>query len=36
MREWNGDQTDWGLNFNSQPQVLRQAGHLLKDLHRCA
>jgi len=23
LREWNGDQTDWGLNFTSQPQVLR-------------
>ncbi|HWU76092.1 MAG TPA: DUF5597 domain-containing protein [Rhodanobacter sp.] len=23
VREWNGDQTDWGLNFTSQPQVLR-------------
>jgi beta-galactosidase GanA len=22
-REWNGDQTDWGLNFSSVPQVLR-------------
>jgi beta-galactosidase GanA len=22
IREWNGDQTDWGLNFTSQPQVL--------------
>lgn len=22
LREWNGDQTDWGLNFTSQPQVL--------------
>jgi beta-galactosidase GanA len=23
LRVWNGDQTDWGLNFTSQPQVLR-------------
>jgi len=23
VREWNGDQTDYGLNFTSQPQVLR-------------
>jgi beta-galactosidase GanA len=23
LREWNVDQTDWGLNFTSQPQVLR-------------
>ncbi len=23
MRLWNGDQTDWGLNFSSAPQVLR-------------
>ena len=22
-RMWNGDQTDWGLNFTSVPQVLR-------------
>ncbi len=22
-RIWNGDQTDWGLNFTSVPQVLR-------------
>lgn len=22
-RLWNGDQTDWGLNFTAQPQVLR-------------
>jgi beta-galactosidase GanA len=22
-RVWNGDQTDWGLNFTSQPEVLR-------------
>ena len=22
-RVWNGDQTDWGLNFTSLPQVLR-------------
>jgi hypothetical protein len=22
-RIWNGDQTDWGLNFTSAPQVLR-------------
>lgn len=22
QREWNGDQTDWGLNFTSIPQVL--------------
>ena len=22
-RLWNGDQTDWGLNFTSLPQVLR-------------
>lgn len=22
-RLWNGDQTDWGLNFTSAPQVLR-------------
>jgi hypothetical protein len=22
LREWNGDQTDWGLNFTSAPQVL--------------
>lgn len=20
---WNGDQTDWGLNFSSAPQILR-------------
>jgi hypothetical protein len=20
---WNGDQTDWGLNFTTTPQVLR-------------
>jgi hypothetical protein len=24
-RIWNGDQTDWGLNFSSAPQVLRVA-----------
>jgi hypothetical protein len=23
VRLWNGDQTDWGLNFTSMPQVLR-------------
>jgi beta-galactosidase GanA len=23
LRVWNGDQTDWGLNFSSTPQVLR-------------
>ncbi len=23
MRIWNGDQTDWGLNFSDAPQVLR-------------
>ena len=23
LRLWNGDQTDWGLNFTSAPQVLR-------------
>jgi beta-galactosidase GanA len=23
LRLWNGDQTDWGLNFTSVPQVLR-------------
>lgn len=23
IRIWNGDQTDWGLNFTSTPQVLR-------------
>jgi len=23
LRFWNGDQTDWGLNFSSAPQVLR-------------
>jgi hypothetical protein len=23
IREWNGDQTDYGLNLTSQPQVLR-------------
>ncbi len=23
IRTWNGDQTDWGLNFTSAPQVLR-------------
>src|ERR1017187_9738593 len=23
IRIWNGDQTDWGLNFSSEPQVLR-------------
>ena len=22
-RIWNGDQTDWGLNFATAPQVLR-------------
>jgi hypothetical protein len=22
MRLWNGDETDWGLNFTSIPQVL--------------
>ncbi len=22
-RLWNGDQTDWGLNFTSEPQILR-------------
>ena len=22
LRLWNGDQTDWGLNFTSPPQVL--------------
>jgi beta-galactosidase GanA len=25
IRLWNGDQTDWGLNFTSEPQVLRVA-----------
>jgi hypothetical protein len=25
IRIWNGDQTDWGLNFSSAPQVLRVA-----------
>ncbi|HVZ85897.1 MAG TPA: DUF5597 domain-containing protein [Polyangia bacterium] len=25
VRLWNGDQTDWGLNFTSAPQVLRVA-----------
>jgi hypothetical protein len=23
LRIWNGDQTDWGLNLTSAPQVLR-------------
>ncbi len=23
IRIWNGDQTDWGLNFASAPQPLR-------------
>ena len=23
LRIWNGDQTDWGLNFTSAPQILR-------------
>jgi hypothetical protein len=23
VRIWNGDETDWGLNFGSAPQVLR-------------
>ncbi|HVN06800.1 MAG TPA: DUF5597 domain-containing protein [Bryobacteraceae bacterium] len=23
VRIWNGDQTDWGLNFSSAPQILR-------------
>jgi hypothetical protein len=23
LRIWNGDQTDYGLNFTTQPQVLR-------------
>jgi len=23
IRIWNGDQTDWGLNFTSEPLVLR-------------
>ena len=23
LRIWNGDETDWGLNFSSMPQVLR-------------
>ncbi len=23
IRIWNGDETDWGLNFSSAPQVLR-------------
>jgi hypothetical protein len=23
IRIWNGDQTDWGLNFSSAPQALR-------------
>jgi len=23
VRYWNGDETDWGLNFSSEPQVLR-------------
>ena len=22
-RVWNGDQTDWGLNFSERPRVLR-------------
>ena len=22
LRVWNGDQTDWGLNFTERPQVL--------------
>ena len=22
-RVWNGDQTDWGLNFTAEPHVLR-------------
>ena len=30
LRIWNGDQTDWGLNFTSAPQILRvDAGDLL-------
>jgi hypothetical protein len=33
IRIWNGDQTDWGLNFSSAPQVLRVThGHLLVPL----
>jgi hypothetical protein len=23
QRIWNGDETDWGLNFTSEPVVLR-------------
>ena len=23
VRIWNGDETDWGLNFGSEPVVLR-------------
>ena len=23
LRIWNGDETDWGLNFSSAPQALR-------------
>jgi hypothetical protein len=23
QRIWNGDQTDWGLNFGAEPLVLR-------------
>jgi beta-galactosidase GanA len=23
IRIWNGDETDWGLNFNSEPRILR-------------
>ena len=22
-RVWNGDQTDWGLNFNNEPHILK-------------
>jgi hypothetical protein len=23
LRVWNGDETDWGLNFSGEPVVLR-------------
>jgi hypothetical protein len=23
VRIWNGDETDWGINFRAQPVVLR-------------
>jgi hypothetical protein len=23
MRIWNGDETDWGLDFSSAPEILR-------------